>query len=85
MQNEVEMCTSSSDQPSQFRNISFKQEIVGVEMRNRKGPRRPAGFFSSFASAKIHTIYDVDNVKSAHLIKLVQAVQSLKRKKYALM
>lgn len=31
------------------------------------------------------TIHDVDNVESSHLIKLVHAVQSLERKKIALM
>lgn len=51
--------------------------------RVEKEPRRPTFFFLSLLQNC--TIHNVDNVKSSHLIKLVHAVQSLKKKKNALM
>lgn len=58
-------------------------KIVGVEKKSGKDPCRPVFFF--FLSPQNRTIHDADNVESSHLIKLVHAVQSLKRKKNALM
>lgn len=77
------MYTSSSNHSSQFGNfLLLCGEIVGVERKRRKDPRRPTFFFFfSSSSYKNRTIHDVDNVESSHLIKLVHAVQSLKREK----
>ncbi len=52
-------------------------EIVGVEKKEQKRPSQTYFFFSP---PQNRTIHDVDNVESSHLIKLVHAVQSLKRK-----
>lgn len=59
------------------------REIVGVERKSRKRPSQT--YFLFFLQNC--TIHDVDNAESSRLIKLVHAVQSLKRreKKRALM
>lgn len=50
-----------------------------MERKSRKDPRSPTFFLRPLLQNC--TIHDVDNVESSHLIKLVHAVQSLKRKK----
>lgn len=60
------------------------QEFVRME---RTSGKRASQTYISFPSLLLQncTIHNVDNVKSSHLIKLVHAVQSLKKKKNALM
>lgn len=52
---------------------------MGVETKSRKNPSQT--YFFPPSLLQNCTIHDVDNVESSHLIKLVHAVQSLKRKK----
>lgn len=58
--------------------MSFMQEIVGVERKSGEDPCRRLFFLPP---PQNRTIHDGDNVEGSHLIKLVHAVQSLKRKK----
>lgn len=74
------MYTSSSNRSSQFGKFSFMQEFARVERTSGKRPSQTYIFFLSLLLQNC-TIHDVDNVKSSHLIKLVHAVQSLKKKK----
>lgn len=59
------------------------QEFARVERTSGKRASQTYIFFLSLLQNC--TIHNVDNVKSSHLIKLVHAVQSLKKKKNALM
>lgn len=60
------------------------QEFVRMERTSGKRASQTYIFFLSLFLQNC-TIHNVDNVKSSHLIKLVHAVQSLKKKKNALM
>lgn len=60
--------------------FSFMQEFARMERTSGKRASQTYIFFLSLL-LKNCTIHNVDNVKSSHLIKLVHAVQSLKKKK----
>lgn len=69
------MYTSSSNHSSQFGNVFYAGNCGSGEEEQK----RPLQTYFFFFSLQNRTIHDVDNVESSHLIKLVHAVQSLKR------
>lgn len=73
------MYTSSSNHSSQVRNFFYAGGNCGSGEEEQKRPSQT--YFFPPPSLQNCTIPDVDNVESSHLIKLVHAVQSLKRKK----
>lgn len=75
------MYTSSSNHSSQFGNFFYVGNCGSGEEEQKRPLQTYFFFFFFFLLCKNHTIHDVDNVESSHLIKLVHAVQSLRGKK----
>lgn len=75
------MYTSSSNHSPEFRKFLLCRKLWEWKERAEKTLADVVFFFFFFHPPQNRTIHDADNVESSHLIKVVHAVQSLKRKK----